>query len=135
MKAEKQFVPCFKELARSFLGVELDVLFEMSASHGATLVLEVKGDPRREHHQLSESQRFFVDIALRMALAQFISCKDSPACLYIDTPEGSLDIAYETKAGRMFALFVERGFNIIMTANINTSRYCYPWQKNVGVRR
>ena len=40
----------------------------------------------------------------------------------IDTPEGSLDIAYEARAGDMFADFVRDGFNIVMTANINSSQ-------------
>lgn len=40
----------------------------------------------------------------------------------IDTPEGSLDIAYEARAGDMFADFVSAGFNLVMTANINSSQ-------------
>ena len=72
--------------------------------------------------QLSESQRFFVDIALRMALLKFTSSPDKRACLLIDTPEGALDIAYEKRAGDMFAQFVLDGFNLIFTANINTSQ-------------
>jgi DNA repair exonuclease SbcCD ATPase subunit len=120
--AETEFVPAFQTLAKSFLGVDLDIRIETSPSKGLALVLGVRGTDRREHYQLSESQRFFIDIALRMALVQFVSRDDCPACLYIDTPEGSLDIAYETKAGRMIAQFVESGFSVIMTANINSSR-------------
>ena len=41
--------------------------------------------------------------------------------MLIDTPEGSLDIAYESRAGQMFADFVTQGYSVIMTANINTS--------------
>jgi hypothetical protein len=57
-----------------------------------------------------------------MAVARFISKSGSPAALFIDTPEGSLDIAYEIRAGELFAAFVELGHSILMTANINTSR-------------
>lgn len=120
--AEHVFVPMFKKLAESFLGVELNVVFELSRTTGISLVLDVAKDPRREYHQLSESQRFFVDIALRMALMKYMSAATDPGCLYLDTPEGSLDIAYETKAGEMIAQFVQDGFGCIMTANINTSR-------------
>jgi hypothetical protein len=43
--------------------------------------------------------------------------------MLIDTPEGSLDIAYENRVGLMFAEFVkEYQQNIIMTANINASQ-------------
>jgi hypothetical protein len=120
--AESQFVPLFRKLAESFLGVDLNVVFELSRTSGATLILDVENGERREFHQLSESQRFFVDIALRMALIKYMSANDSPACLYLDTPEGSLDIAYETRAGQMIAEFIKDGFGCIMTANINTSR-------------
>ena len=57
-----------------------------------------------------------------MALIKYMSALDSKGSFYVDTPEGSLDIAYESRAGDMFARFVHDGFGIIMTANINTSR-------------
>jgi DNA repair exonuclease SbcCD ATPase subunit len=124
VNAEEQFVPSFKKLANSFLGLDLDVRME---SHKGTtpevnLLLEVCGTERRQLHHLSESQRFFIDIALRMALAQYMNAPETLATLYIDTPEGSLDIAYESRAGDMFAQFVRGGHKIIMTANINTSQ-------------
>ena len=57
-----------------------------------------------------------------MALIKYMSAASDPGCLYLDTPEGSLDIAYETKAGEMIAQFVQDGFGCVMTANINTSK-------------
>ena len=42
--------------------------------------------------------------------------------MFIDTPEGSLDIAYESRAGKMFGDFVNKSFDLIMTANINSSQ-------------
>ena len=119
--AEEVFLPAFRNLAQSFLGLDLDVHIDTKAS-GVSLILTVTDTARREQYQLSESQRFFVDIALRMALIELTSREERTACLLIDTPEGALDIAYESRAGEMFADFVLHGFNIIMTANINTSR-------------
>src|SRR5262249_15161180 len=120
--AEEEFVPLFRDLAELFLGIELDVRLEGKVATGLVLVLELRSTVRREQHQHSESQRFFVDIALRMAMAQFMSSDEAPAGLLIDTPEGSLDIAYESRAGEMFAKFVKGGHSIMMTANINTSQ-------------
>ena len=122
-EGEEVFAPQFRELAKLFLGLDLDIRLETASGAGAGLglALEVKSTVRREMYQLSESQRFFVDIALRMALLQFMSDNKSGALL-IDTPEGSLDIAYENRAGVMFAAFVKKGFSLVMTANINTSR-------------
>jgi DNA repair exonuclease SbcCD ATPase subunit len=120
-EAEELFVPIFNDLAYRFLGIDLGVRLETKAG-GVFLTLSVKDSPRRKTFQLSESQRFFVDIALRMALIQFTSAANPTACLFIDTPEGSLDIAYESRAGDMFATFALQGFTLIMTANINTSQ-------------
>ena len=67
-----------------------------------------------------------------MALAQHMGTVASPAGLLIDTPEGSLDIAYEARAGDMFADFVATGCNIVMTANINTSQLLIRLAERLG---
>lgn len=121
-EAEVHFVPAFTNLAHLFLGMDLEIRMDAGESLGLNLVVEVKGTTRRQPHSLSESQRFFLDIALRMAITQFISADNAKGGLYIDTPEGSLDIAYEKRAGDMLSLFVEHGHRIIMTANLNSSR-------------
>lgn len=129
--AEDEFVPEFTELARAFLGLDLDI--ELSRQGGAMqLLLSVESTRRRAHEALSESQRFFVDIALRMALARQIVNSTSPVCLYIDTPEGSLDIAYESRAGSMFADFVRKGNQLLITANINTSQLLHRLASDCG---
>ena len=110
----------FKDLAESFIGLDLDVQFDIRGTE-IFLVLALEGKSRRRQYQLSESQRFFVDIALRMAIMTFMS-SEATGTLLVDTPEGSLDIAYESRAGEMFARFVENEFRLLMTANINTSR-------------
>jgi len=121
-QAEAEFVPSFTDLAQRFIGLDLDIRLETPQNLGVTVLLEVKSSARRQFHQLSESQRFFIDMALRMAMIKYMSALDSKGSFYVDTPEGSLDIAYESRAGDMFARFVHDGFGIIMTANINTSR-------------
>jgi DNA repair exonuclease SbcCD ATPase subunit len=121
-ETESIFVPLFKKFARSFIGLELNIY---SKTKGKNLVLffEMKKTARTASHQLSESQRFFLDIALRMSLVVYLSRDKNEATLLIDTPEGSLDIAYEHRVGNMFANFVmEYRQNIIMTANINASQ-------------
>lgn len=123
--AEEDFVPLFQKLALSFVGISLDVNLETKETKtetGISLLLTLKGSKRRFQYQLSESQKYFIDIALRMALAQYMSDDQNRAALFIDTPEGSLDIAYEKGAGDMFASFVKSGHDILMTANINSSQ-------------
>ena len=120
-QVESEFVPEFRGLASEFLGVDIEVDLDRRAS-SLQLRLALAEQDRREPDELSESQRFFVDIALRMALAKQLASPERPATLFIDTPEGSLDIAYERRAGRMFGRFVADADRLFMTANINTSK-------------
>ncbi len=118
---EAKFVPSFRSLAENFLGIDLDIALETNGAKNISFYITVDNAARREDFQLSESQRFFVDIALRMAIIKFLSPNKSVSLL-IDTPEGALDIAYEAKAGEMFAKFTNEGKSIIMTVNINSSQ-------------
>ena len=115
----EKYIPVFRDYANSFIGLDIDV--ELKDVNGmASLVVNVNGSDRRSRFQLSESQQYFLDIALRFSLLEF---SESPtAFMLIDTPEGSLDIAYESRAGKMFADFVAKGYGVIMTANINSSQ-------------
>lgn len=117
--AEERFLPIFKKYANSFIGLDIDIELKKS-SKGIGLILKVNNTERTERFQLSESQQYFIDIALRFALIEFTSSPN--AFMLIDTPEGSLDIAYESRAGKMFADFVLKGYDVIMTANINSSQ-------------
>lgn len=119
--ARDRFVPTFTRLAEEFLGLSLDIELE-SRRNRVGLQLSVQDERRRAEDQLSESQRFFLDIALRMALVSEMSSPDHPGTMYIDTPEGSLDIAYEARAGDMLGTYARDGHALIMTANINTSK-------------
>lgn len=119
-KTEIEFIPIFKKYATNFLGLDIDIELKNTASTGLYLSLKVNNTERKDKYQLSESQQYFIDIALRFALIEISGAKY--ATIFIDTPEGSLDIAYESRAGKMFGDFVTQGFDIIMTANINSSQ-------------
>lgn len=70
-----------------------------------------------------------------MALIQHMSASDGKGCLAIDTPEGALDIAYESRAGDMFAQFVQAGFQLVMTANINSSQLLLSLARRCGTAK
>lgn len=133
----EEFVPRFRELAESFIGIPIDVQIEHHQGaniSGFSLKLQMNQSLRPRPEDVSESQRFFIDIALRMALAEYMS--DGPATLLIDTPEGSLDIAYEARAGSMFANFASQN-RIMMTANIRSSQLVLrlaKYQKAAGMQ-
>ncbi|OYU80443.1 MAG: hypothetical protein CFE23_09305 [Flavobacterium sp. BFFFF1] len=116
--AESKFIPTFNNYAKSFLGLNITIGLS-NVTKGASLFLDIEDSKRKDSFQLSESQRYFIDIALRMAL---IELSANSATFLIDTPEGSLDIAYESRAGKMFADFAKSNHKLIMTANINSSQ-------------
>lgn len=122
--AQVSFLPKFKKLAFEFTGLNLDMTLNSVTDDGRMMfkfILEVDNTNRSDELELSESQRFFIDIALRMAMVNFV-CEDIPECsILIDTPEGSLDIAYETNAGAMFSTYVNENHKLIVTANLNAS--------------
>ena len=121
-EGEEHFVPSFKELAKRFIGFDLDIYLQKE-SKGIRLHMNLRGSPRTEAFQLSESQRFFLDIALRMTIGIYLAKSGTGSTLLIDTPEGSLDIAYESRVGRMFGDFVTKfKQNMILTMNINASQ-------------
>lgn len=119
----ERFVPRFRELAEDFIGLQIDVELEHrkgANDSGFGLRLRMDDQLRAQPDTVSESQRFFIDIALRMALSEYMS--NGAATLLIDTPEGSLDIAYEARAGSMFSKFVAEGNRVLMTANLRSSQ-------------
>lgn len=119
----ERFVPRFRELAEDFIGLPIDVELEHrqgANDSGFGLRMRMNDQVRAQPDTVSESQRFFIDIALRMALSEYMA--RGFATLLIDTPEGSLDIAYEARAGSMFSKFVAEGNRILMTANLRSSQ-------------
>lgn len=118
----ERFTELFRTYAEEFIGLSVDIELEHRKGKNETgfeLLLSLEDQARSRPDDVSESQRFFLDIALRMALAEFISATN--ATLLIDTPEGSLDITYEARAGDMFSNFANRGNAILMTANLRSS--------------
>lgn len=118
IEAESKFIPVFNRYAKSFLGLNININLILKKD-GARLSIDIGDSLRSNAYQLSESQRYFIDIALRMALIEL--CTQSSTIL-IDTPEGSLDIAYESRAGKMFADFSQGLNQSMLTANINSSQ-------------
>lgn len=121
---EHKFVPVFRELAQQFLGMPVNININKAKSINSQkpmLSIEINGSSRNSNLQLSESQRFFVDIALKMSLIDFCTGTNQNVSMFLDTPEGSLDIAYEEMVGEMFANFISKNKSIFMTANLNSS--------------
>lgn len=109
----------------AYSGVEIPVDLVSVTDDGRKMfkfILQIDDTNRDNEFELSESQRFFIDIALRMAIVTFVCSKTTASTsMLIDTPEGSLDIAYETNAGSMFYEYIAANQKMIITANLNSS--------------
>lgn len=123
-EAQLEFLPQFKKLAYAFTGLNLDMTLSAVSDDSRMMfkfILQIENSNRNNEFELSESQRFFIDIALRMAIVSFVCSQEKLCTMLIDTPEGSLDIAYETNAGNMFSEYIESGNKLVITANLNSS--------------
>ena len=134
----ERFAELFRNYAEKFIGLVVDIELEHRKGRNETgfeLLLSLQDQTRTRPNDVSESQRFFLDIALRMALSEFMNIE--VATLLIDTPEGSLDITYEARAGDMFSDFANRGNTIILTANLRSSallRRLAERQQTIGMK-
>jgi predicted nucleic acid-binding Zn-ribbon protein len=75
----------------------------------------------------SESERFFLDIAFRMALLELAgTLAESTSTFVCETPENALDLAYTENVASMFAKFARKGFSLLLTANIQAGGVAKP---------
>jgi len=138
LDAQMVFLPKFRALARAFTGLDVDINIIREINDARSMLsfsLTLADEGRQYNYQLSESQRFFIDIALRMAIVDFVSDGTDDGFMLIDTPEGSLDVAYEANAGEMFAEFVRREHQLIITANLNSSGLVKTFANKTGSKK
>ncbi len=123
----EELTPLFSHFASRFLGTECELVVSQRtrARKPVTYVYPRFNDEGREEmEQVSESQRFFLDQAFRMALITwFTQSTDQPTFFVVETPEGSLDLAYERNVADMYIEFSSYGHSIIVTSNLNSSNF------------
>ncbi|MBG9787021.1 AAA family ATPase [Brevibacillus laterosporus] len=120
----------FNKYASTFLGLECELTMKRSIIRfipHIQFLPKVSGIERGNIYSVSESQRFFLDQAFRMAIIDFLQQKieNFETFFITETPEGSLDLVYEDQVANMFLLFAESSNNIIFTSNLNSSNFLY----------
>lgn len=97
-------------------------------------VPEIDGQVRKDIWSVSESQRFFLDQAFRMAVIDYLqnNIRGFSTFFITETPEGSLDIAYESQVAMMFNIFSKSNNKIIFTSNLNSSNFLKELYKNIS---
>lgn len=109
--------------ATAFLGLscELDEVGQNGLLELKLFVPRFDNAVRPQPESCSEAQRFFLDIAFRMALID-LACGDRGTGTFIcETPETALDFSYVTNVVAMFSSFAKKRHNILLSANIQNS--------------
>ncbi|NFI41184.1 chromosome partitioning protein ParA [Clostridium botulinum] len=118
----------FNKYAKTFIGwnceltVQTKIIKKMPHHYYLPLVDE---SIRENPEAVSESQRFFLDQAFRMAIINFMqdNIPNFSTFFITETPEGSLDLIYEAQVAEMFLKFAQTNNNIIFTSNLNSSSF------------
>jgi len=112
----------YMEYASAFLGLTCDLV---EVKDGDRLLLLSRFVPqfnerlRDSPDTCSEAQRFFLDIAFRMALIDLASTlTDSNSSFVCETPENALDMSYVDNVVEMFSVFAKKKHSLLLTANI-----------------
>lgn len=118
----------FNKYAKTFIGWDCELTVREKAikkiPHYYYLPL-VDKSLRESPEAVSESQRFFLDQAFRMAVINFMqdNIPNFSTFFITETPEGSLDMIYEMQVAKMFLKFSQTNNNIIFTSNLNSSSF------------
>jgi hypothetical protein len=113
----------YANYATAFLGLpcELDEVGQDGLLDLKLFVPRFDETVRPQADSCSEAQRFFLDIAFRMALIDAASGKRGTATFFCETPETALDMSYVRNVVSMFSSFAEKQHNILLTANVQTA--------------
>lgn len=126
-KVNEELTPLFSHFASKFLGTNCSLVISTKtrASKPVSFMYPRFNDKdRQQSTNVSESQRFFLDQAFRMALIELFTQKQGAPTFYIaETPEGSLDLAYERNVANMYLEFSNSSHSIIITSNLNSSNF------------
>ncbi len=112
----------YKNYASSFLGIpceldtkEADIQFLSLNLYVPKFDDQLRPDP----DSCSEAQRFFLDIAFRMAMIDLSKeLSQSDGSFICETPESALDITYVDNVASMFKMFSKEGHSLITTGNL-----------------
>jgi hypothetical protein len=119
-----QLRKAYEAYATDFLGIqcELEEVQTSDLFKFTRFIPRFNSIDRETPDSCSEAQRFFLDIAYRMALIDSSSKDNNGSAIFIcETPESALDISYINNVVQMFAGFSDRGHSLLLTANIQST--------------
>lgn len=133
----EQLCAKYQEYATHFLGLPCELA---EREQGGLLsvgrfVPQFGGSVRDTPEACSEAQRFFLDIAYRMALIGFAASESGTAASFMcETPETALDMSYVDNVVTMFKAFAQEKHTLLLSANIQTNGLAEKLMKAVDGR-
>jgi hypothetical protein len=125
----------YSKYATKFLGLQCD-LVELPQNELMELKVHVPrflGFTRETPDSCSEAQRFFLDIAFRLALIE-ASCENGDVATFLcETPENALDVSYINNVVSMLVGFSKKN-NIILTANVQPLGIAEKLMRGIPIR-
>lgn len=127
----------FNKYASTFIGLPCELTVQTQTINMIPHIVylpKISGNIREGVNSVSESQRFFLDQAFRMAIIDYLqnTITDFKTFFITETPEGSLDIVYEKQVAEMFTLFSKSENNIVFTSNLNSSNFLVTLYKEIN---
>lgn len=111
----------YQTYATQFLGIKCELVKEKATGLvNFTIFIPKFYDIAREtSSDCSEAQRFFLDIAFRLALVD-LACEEvgGVSTFFCETPETALDISYIDNVVKMLQQFTDKDNSIVLTSNI-----------------
>lgn len=87
----------------------------------------ISGYARYRPTDLSQAQRLFIDLAFRMAMLEVWRNRNPnrplTATLILETPEGTVDLAYMMRVAAMLRRFSATGSTLVVTTNLNNPQF------------
>ncbi len=115
----KKLSEIYEKLSSDFMGKQVTLEYEKSTDRFVDvsyLIPKFDNEVRKSAEDCSEAQRFFLDIAFRMALIALNGeLTGEPGTFICETPESALDISYVKNVVNMFCQFM--GVNSLILSN------------------
>jgi hypothetical protein len=131
VRLQTKIAKAFKKYATLYLDEPCDVALlkedelpgkkgpQIKAPHAAFFPI-VSGEHRPAAQALSYAQRSFLDLAFRMAVVDvWHQQTGNTVTMIVETPEGSTDMAYMRRVGKMLRTFGNQGHTLLITTNLN----------------
>lgn len=117
----KKLSEIYEKLSSDFMGKQVTLEYEQSTDRFVDvsyLIPKFDDEARKSAEDCSEAQRFFLDIAFRMALIT-LNCEltGESGTFICETPESALDISYVNNVVNMFCQFMNAN-SLILSNNL-----------------